>query len=153
MSTFLIRTIISYGLTNGGSFMSSNSSEGRSLLSLLDSELSMPNIPTKTMGGEVFWNNIVECNGWRLQQNMITHHARILDDDDVRRAWGTINGMMKAMDRLVEGMRNSEKADDDGSNKRLEAMQELKQLKELLDIGAITEDEFNDKKKSLMNRI
>ena len=30
-------------------------------------------------------------------------------------------------------------------------IEEIKQLKELLDIGAITEDEFNQKKKELLN--
>lgn len=33
---------------------------------------SMPNIPTVTMGGKTFWNELAECKGWRLQKNMIT---------------------------------------------------------------------------------
>ncbi len=49
---------------------------------------SLPNIPVKTMGGKVFWNDLAQSNGWRLQQNMITHHCRILDPNNVRRAWG-----------------------------------------------------------------
>lgn len=65
-------------------------------------ELSFPNISFPTMGGEVFWNTLAEYNGWKLQQNMITHHARILDSNNIRIAWGTINGMEKAMDRMVK---------------------------------------------------
>ena len=37
-----------------------NSSTTNELLKILDSELSLPNIPTPTLGGEVFWNNIAE---------------------------------------------------------------------------------------------
>mgnify|MGYP005959007799 FL=1 len=35
-------------------------------------EGSLPNVPTSTMGGEVWWNDLAECNGWRLQQNTLT---------------------------------------------------------------------------------
>ncbi len=73
----------------------------RELQKILDMELSMPNIPFPTMGGKVFWNDIAEYGGWKLQQNMITHHARILNEKNVRIAWGTINGMEKALDRLI----------------------------------------------------
>ncbi|MCD7929368.1 MAG: hypothetical protein LUF86_04325 [Clostridiales bacterium] len=75
---------------------------GLAILKLLDDEISMPNVQLPTMGGHVFWTNVVEYNGWRLQQNGITHHARILDNNDVRIAWGTMNGMYKVLDRLVE---------------------------------------------------
>ena len=71
------------------------------LLNILEQELSMPNIPTPTMGGNVFWTTLAESNGWKLQQNMITHHARILNAKNVRVAWGTINGMEKALDRII----------------------------------------------------
>ena len=43
----------------------------KELLDILDMELSLPNIPLPTMGGEVFWNTLVEYNGWKLQQNML----------------------------------------------------------------------------------
>jgi hypothetical protein len=71
-------------------------------LKILDMEISMPNIPMPTMGGEVFWNTLASCNGYRLQQNMFTQHARILDSNNIRIAWGTINGMIKAMDRTAD---------------------------------------------------
>lgn len=71
------------------------------ILALLDKEISLPNIPFPTMGGQVFWNTTVEYHGWKLQQNMITQHARILDPNDVRRAWGTYTGMEKAIRRIL----------------------------------------------------
>jgi hypothetical protein len=69
-------------------------------LQLLDMEISLPNIPMPTMGGEVFWDTLAEYKGWKLQQNEFTKHCRILDADNVRRAWGTKNGMIKALDSI-----------------------------------------------------
>ena len=81
--------------------LSENPTLCQSLLSILDEELSLPNIPFPTMGGKVFWITLAESNGWKLQQNMITKHARILNANNVRIAWGTINGMEKALDRMI----------------------------------------------------
>lgn len=132
--------------------LSSNSKQAHEFLNILDAELSLPNIPMPTMGGEVFWNNIAEYNGWKLQQNMITHHARILDADNVRIAWGTFNGMVRAMDRMVKGLHTYEEAETT-SSERIDAMNELKKLKELLDMGAITQSEFEEKKIKIMNKL
>lgn len=71
-----------------------------SVKDILNEEISLPNIPTPTLGGKVFWNTLAEYNGWRLQQNMITQHCRIIDQDNVRRAWGTKNGMIKALETV-----------------------------------------------------
>lgn len=67
---------------------------------VLESELSLPNIPLPTMGGKIFWITLAEHKGYRLQQNHVTKHARILDADNKRIAWGTINGMIKVLDRV-----------------------------------------------------
>lgn len=48
-----------------------------------------PNIPTVTLGGEQFWSDELIRNGWRVQINVMTGHHRLLDNKDVRRAWGT----------------------------------------------------------------
>lgn len=64
---------------------------------------SMPNIPFPTMGGNVFWNELAECNGWRLQKNMFTQHCRILDPSDVRRAWGGDDAMERLFSKLNKG--------------------------------------------------
>lgn len=58
---------------------------------------SLPNLPIPTLGGHVFWNTLAEKNGWKLQKNMITQHCRILDSDDVRRAWGSTEAMHKLL--------------------------------------------------------
>ena len=61
-------------------------------------KFNMPNINITTMGGTVFWNDIARANGWRIQQNSITHHIRVLDPNDVRKAWGGL----AAMERLFK---------------------------------------------------
>ena len=83
------------------SFMIELAKNADRILPLLEKEISLPNIPFPTLGGEMFWNTTVEYNGWRLQQNMITQHARILDPDNIRRAWGTYAGMERAIRRIV----------------------------------------------------
>ena len=51
--------------------------------SLLDN-ISMPNINFPTLGGVCFWNDIYAVNGWRLQQNTLSQHYRILDPNNIR---------------------------------------------------------------------
>ena len=65
-------------------------------------DLSMPNFQIPTMGGHVFWNELANVNGWRLQKNMFTGHCRILDPDDVRRAWGGEDALTKALRQLAK---------------------------------------------------
>lgn len=40
--------------------------------------------PQPTMGGRVWWRDIREENGWRIQQNLVSQHYRILDGQDRR---------------------------------------------------------------------
>jgi hypothetical protein len=76
--------------------------EGLKLLAIGEKLPGMPNIPFPTMGGEVFWNDLAEYNGWRVQQNMFTQHCRVLDPDDIRVAWGGYDAMMQAFGRLLK---------------------------------------------------
>lgn len=71
------------------------------LLDLCKNEISMPNIPFPTLGGEVMWNTLASEGGWRLQQNMLTQHARILNSDDIRVAWGSLSAMDKLISRII----------------------------------------------------
>lgn len=47
------------------------------------------NIPLPTMGGQQLWTDHRWAAGWRVQHNVWTDHWRVLDDSDVRRAWGS----------------------------------------------------------------
>lgn len=41
-------------------------------------------LPDKTMGGRIWWQDIKESKGYRIQQNIISRHFRILDAEDRR---------------------------------------------------------------------
>jgi len=54
----------------------------------------------KTMGGKVWWNEILKQGRFKLQQNVISKHYRILDEDDYR--WYSSLDKNEALDRLKE---------------------------------------------------
>jgi len=47
------------------------------------------NLVTGTFGGKQVWADEFIYAGWRIQRQVYTHHFRLLDDRDQRRAWGT----------------------------------------------------------------
>lgn len=63
------------------------------------------NIKTPTLGGKVFYNNIAELFGWKLQHHALPtpltkEHYRILDKNNERRAWViSADSLIKAIDR------------------------------------------------------
>ncbi len=60
----------------------------------------MPNLPTRTMGGNTFWTDVVDVGGWKLQKNRVFGNCRILDSSNIRRAWGSEAVMLKAFENL-----------------------------------------------------
>ncbi|MBR4175040.1 MAG: lecithin retinol acyltransferase family protein [Lachnospiraceae bacterium] len=71
--------------------------EADGMLHELLTRWSNANIKFPTLGGEVFWNDLAECNGWRLQRNTITEHVRILDAGNNRRAWGDLESLISLL--------------------------------------------------------
>ena len=65
------------------------------------------NFPISTFGGKQFWGDVFLQRSWRIQENVLTGHFRLLDPDDVRRAWGTYEGCRVAFEeaRVREGIR------------------------------------------------
>lgn len=47
------------------------------------------NVATPTLGGKQFWTDELLFRGWRIQRNVLTGNYRLLDENDVRRAWGS----------------------------------------------------------------
>ena len=64
-------------------------------------------LPDKTMGGRVWWQDIKESKGYRIQQNMISRHYRILDAED-RRFFSTFD-KKEIEDKLKELTSGSKK--------------------------------------------
>ena len=59
-----------------------------------------PNIEFPTLGGETFWDTLQTVGGLRLQQNILTDYARILDENNMRKAWGTLPIMEEKLKRM-----------------------------------------------------
>lgn len=58
------------------------------------------NVPTPTLGGNQLWRDAHVFAGWRIQENLLTEHFRLLDPEDVRRAWGSYEQCKLRLDEL-----------------------------------------------------
>lgn len=74
----------------------------RALVSALETRYGdgLPNLPFQTLGAKQFWSDLFWYNGWRIQQHCGTGHCRLLDPDDLRRAWGARESCRVAFERL-----------------------------------------------------
>ena len=57
-------------------------------------------IPSPTLGGTQFWTDHFVHGSWRIQQHAVTGHYRLLDDQNVRQAWGTYEHCRARFDAL-----------------------------------------------------
>ena len=57
-----------------------------------------PNIRFFTLGGRQFWADVFVYAGWRVQENALTGHHRLLDPKDVRHCIGTLEQCRTAFD-------------------------------------------------------
>ena len=60
------------------------------------------NLTMKTLGGRQFWGDVQFFHGWRIQQNVFTHHYRLLDERDYRHASGTLEQCRTRLAELRE---------------------------------------------------
>ena len=63
------------------------------------------NLEQATLGGKQFWSDEFCYGGWRIQRNTFTGHCRLLDGENVRRAWGKF---AECLNRLSELERQGE---------------------------------------------
>ncbi len=61
-----------------------------------------PNLPFPTMGGRQLWADVNWFAGWRVQQNVWTGHCRLLDPENMRRAWGRRPAVEEALSYAKE---------------------------------------------------
>lgn len=62
-----------------------------------------PNVEFPTVGGKLFWKDERVLNGWKLQYNYLTGLFRIIDENNIRKAWGSPNVMEEKFKRLTRG--------------------------------------------------
>jgi len=63
-------------------------------------ENGLPNLEMPTRGGRLVWKDHYVHAGWRIQENTLTGHHRLLDPDNVRMAWGSYTECKAEFDRL-----------------------------------------------------
>jgi pimeloyl-ACP methyl ester carboxylesterase len=59
-----------------------------------------PNWKQPTLGGMQFWSDQILFHQWRLQRNVMTGHYRLLDDNNYRHAWGSLNHCQRQLARI-----------------------------------------------------
>lgn len=65
----------------------------------LNKELPLPNIIMPAMD-ILHWDNIATFKGWKVQLNRTNHHARIVNDCNIRLAWGTAKDVYSALQAI-----------------------------------------------------
>ena len=63
---------------------------------------SQPPIFNRTLGGNQFWADKLFFHRWRIQQNALTGHCRLLDAGNVRHASGSFEECRAALERIRE---------------------------------------------------
>ena len=58
------------------------------------------NLPFPTLGGKQIWADIFIRGGWRIQRNVYSRHCRLLDRNNIRRAWGRYDQCRESFDRI-----------------------------------------------------
>ena len=70
-------------------------------LDKLFERLKTPNADIVTMGGNYFWINLTEIEGWKLQKNNLTGHIRVLNPSNIRKAWSSEAHFQQSMDIVM----------------------------------------------------
>ena len=60
------------------------------------------NLRSKTIGGKQFWTDLRIQDGWRIQQNILTAHYRLLDPKEIRHEWGTLKKCEATFKRFID---------------------------------------------------
>lgn len=60
------------------------------------------NIELPTLGGKQFWTDHRWWYGWRVQYNHTLDHWRLIDDRSIRKAWGTKEAMLEALEEAKQ---------------------------------------------------
>lgn len=69
------------------------------------------NIPFPTLGGKQFWTDWIWRDGWRIQQNALSEHWRLICPRNIRRAWGSREACEREL-RARLGAEHEDEADE-----------------------------------------
>jgi len=60
-----------------------------------------------TLGGQQLWLDVYFFSGWRIQQNILTGHCRLLNPKSIRYAWGNYEACLTVFKRLKKSFKLS----------------------------------------------
>lgn len=69
------------------------------IVTSLSADEPMPNVPTPTAGGLQLWSDHRVRDGFRVQQNALTGRWRLIDQKNVRLAWGDKINCLESLDQ------------------------------------------------------
>ncbi len=58
------------------------------------------NVDYRTFGGMQFWTDELVFHDWRIQRNSVSGHCRLLDEKNVRRAWGKFEECAQELEQI-----------------------------------------------------
>ena len=61
-----------------------------------------PNVILPTLGGKQLWADLLIYSRFRIQENLITRHCRLLGPKDARLAWGTFDHCKTTLERRLD---------------------------------------------------
>ena len=64
----------------------------------------LPNMELKVANAGIWWKTLEVWEHWQLQRHVLTGHFRILDGNDVRKAWGGEQKMRMAFAKLKDSL-------------------------------------------------
>ncbi|MEE8467407.1 MAG: hypothetical protein V3T22_03070 [Planctomycetota bacterium] len=76
-------------------------------------DAALPNLPLPTIGGKQLWSDVRWRSGWRVQRHAWTGHHRLLDDKNVRRAWGGLPACEVELERRAPTPQDREAPGED----------------------------------------
>lgn len=57
--------------------------------------------PMAPQGLRVYWDTVCNFHGWKLQKNYYFDHFRIVDEYNIRRAWGKESDMISTLETFA----------------------------------------------------
>jgi pimeloyl-ACP methyl ester carboxylesterase len=65
-------------------------------------ERSILNLDSPTFGGMQFWSDEMVFHDWRIQRHTVSGHCRLLDEKNVRRAWGSFEDCATEFEQIKQ---------------------------------------------------
>lgn len=80
---------------------SNSTNKGTDKMSVMIRSLPKKKICLPKVSGDHMWTEINNHSGWRLQENVLTHHCRLINPENAIFAWGQKNKMNELLNKAI----------------------------------------------------